>query len=231
MASIRLLNWVGYDVHVLSESECCGAIEHHLGKDKLSLDRVKANLRSWSDKLPNMDAFISNASGCGTMMKDYAHLLKNDNEFSALAKQLSDKTLDICELLKQQEFNIEHKNLGKIYSVAYQNPCSMQHGQKVSQQPLQLLNQFGFKTRFIPESHLCCGSAGTYNILQSDLAKQLGEKKASSIESVLPDLIASGNLGCIIQLRQYTKTPVLHTVQLLDWASGGPKPAPLVSLN
>jgi glycolate dehydrogenase iron-sulfur subunit len=231
MASIRLLNRVGYDVHVLSESECCGAIEHHLGKDMQSLDRVKANLRNWSDILPDMNAFISNASGCGTMMKDYAHLLKNDNEFYTLAKQLSDKTLDICEFLKQQELNIEHKNLGKTYSVAYQNPCSMQHGQKVAEQPKQLLNQFGFNATLIPDSHLCCGSAGTYNILQPDLAKQLGQKKAITIESVSPDVIASGNLGCILQLRQYTTIPVLHTVQLLDWASGGPKPVPLVSLN
>lgn len=230
LASIRLLNRIGFDVLVLSETECCGAIEHHLGKDRQSLARIKANLRNWSDKLPEMEAVISNASGCGTLMKDYAHLLKNDKEFSTLAKQLSDKTRDICEFLDQLEQNFEDKTLQERYTVAYQNPCSMQHGQKISEQPFKLLNHFGFNATLIPDSHLCCGSAGTYNILQPDLAQQLGQKKADSIVSVLPDVIASGNLGCILQIRQYTKIPVLHTVQLLDFASGGPKPASLVNL-
>jgi glycolate oxidase iron-sulfur subunit len=230
MASIRLLNRIGFDVQIL-DSDCCGAIEHHLGKTELSVNRLRANLRKWSDQLPLMDAIISNASGCGTMMKDYAHLLKDDSDFSLLAKQLSDKTFDISEFLSQRNMEVAGTGSGSDYTVAYQNPCSMQHGQKLSQQPVQLLRQLGFETTELAEQHLCCGSAGTYNILQADMAIQLGQKKADNIESVLPDIVASGNLGCILQLRQYTGIPVIHTIQLLDWASGGPKPDALVKLN
>ncbi len=224
MASIRLLNRFGFDVHVLAETDCCGAIEHHLGKTGRAIKRISANLRQWSATLPELDALISNTSGCGTMMKDYAHLLKDNSELTTVATTVSNKTMDICEFLAQHLLNIKHRKFAGQYTVTYQNPCSMQHGQKISQQPLQLLQDFGFKTTVCPDAYLCCGSAGTYNLLQSDIAIQLGEQKARSIESTEPDLVASGNLGCILQLRQYSELPIVHTVQLLDWASGGPQP-------
>ncbi|NKB39358.1 MAG: glycolate oxidase subunit GlcF [Gammaproteobacteria bacterium] len=227
MASIRLLNRNGFDVELLAESECCAAIEHHLGKTSQALKRVRTNLKDWSSRLPQLDAIISNASGCGTMLKDYQHLLKGDDEFSTLASQVSNKTMDVCEFLVQHEFSINHNVLPEAFTVAYQNPCSMQHGQKINEQPTNLLKEFGFNTIGIPDAHLCCGSAGTYNILQSELATELGNKKAASIESTSADLIASGNLGCILQLRQYSDLPIMHTVQLLDWASGGPMPPEL----
>lgn len=225
MASIRLLNRLGFDVHLLAETACCGAIEHHLGNSNRSLNRISANLKSWSGILPELDALISNASGCGAMLKDYAHLLKDNEELSDMASLASRKTMDICEFLAQHKLDSSRNKFALAYTVAYQNPCSMQHGQKLSQQPLQLLQAFGFRTTIIPEAHLCCGSAGAYNILQPVLATQLGRQKADCIDSTRPDLVASGNLGCILQLRQYSALPVIHTVQLLDWASGGPKPA------
>jgi glycolate oxidase iron-sulfur subunit len=231
MASIRLLNRIGFDVHVLSEIQCCGAIEQHLGQAERSVNRITANLNSWSSAISQMDALISNASGCGTMLKDYGHIFRNDKKLSAVAAQVSEKTLDICEFLADLDLGENPSHLANKYKVAYQNPCSMQHGQKISSQPDKLLEHFGFKTNSVPDSHLCCGSAGTYNIMQPVLAAQLGQNKANSLESVLPDVIASGNLGCILQLRQYTKTPVVHTVQLLDWANGGPRPQALFELN
>jgi glycolate oxidase iron-sulfur subunit len=231
MASIRLLNRIGFDVHVLNEIQCCGAIEQHLGQAERSVKRITANLNSWSSTIQHMDALISNASGCGTMLKDYGHLFRNNKKLSTVATQVSEKTLDICEFLAGLDLNQDSNNVMIKYKIAYQNPCSMQHGQKISSQPVKLLKDFGFKTNSTPDSHLCCGSAGTYNIMQPTLAAQLGQNKANSIDSVLPDVIASGNLGCILQLRQYTKTPVVHTVQLLDWANGGPRPQSLFELN
>jgi glycolate oxidase iron-sulfur subunit len=231
MASIRLLNRIGFDVQVLNETQCCGAIEQHLGQTERSAKRITANLNRWSSSIPQMDALISNASGCGTMLKDYGHLFKNDKKLSSVAEQVSKKTKDICEFLAELNLGENSSHLSKKYKVAYQNPCSMQHGQKILSQPGKLLELFGFNTNSIPDSHLCCGSAGTYNIMQPTLAAQLGQNKANNLVSVLPDVIASGNLGCILQLRQYTKTPVVHTVQLLDWANGGPRPQALSELN
>jgi glycolate dehydrogenase iron-sulfur subunit len=224
-ASIRLLNRFGFDVHVLNDTDCCAAIEQHLGKTDRANNRVKKNLQGWASILPDLDALIINASGCGTMIKDYAHLMKDNNALADLAKEVSNKTRDICEFFAQHKLDINHIKFADTYMIAYQNPCSMQHGQKISQQPVQLLRAFGFNTTVIPEAHLCCGSAGTYNILQADMAEQLGKRKADNIHSTQAHIIASGNLGCILQLRQYCELPIVHTVQLLDWASGGPKPA------
>jgi glycolate oxidase iron-sulfur subunit len=224
MASIRLLNRFGFDVQVLKETDCCGAIEHHLGKSTQAIQRVRNNLVNWSTLLPELDAFVSNASGCGTMMKDYGHLLKNDDELSDVAQQVSNKTMDICEFLAQQELDTNRINTSGEHKVAYQNPCSMQHGQKINHQPFELLQKFGFDATSIPEAHLCCGSAGTYNLLQSEMAARLGREKVDSIASTGAEFVASGNLGCILQLRQYSEMPIMHTVQLLDWASGGPRP-------
>ncbi|NKB36819.1 MAG: glycolate oxidase subunit GlcF [Gammaproteobacteria bacterium] len=224
-ATIRILNRSGFDVHILNENECCAAIEHHLGKEQRALERIKTNLKSWASQLPQFDALISNASGCGTMLKDYGHLLKSDPEYSSLASLVSGKTKDICEFLHENEslvFSTPRNN-----KITYQNPCSMQHGQRLSKQPLSLLEQAGYKIESLPDSHICCGSAGTYNILQSDLAEKLGQQKTQQLESTGADIIASGNLGCMTQLQQYSGLPLVHTIELLDWASSGPTPMAL----
>ncbi len=221
-ATIRVLNRSGFDVHILSESDCCGAIEHHLGKEQAALNRIRANLQGWSSQLAQFDALISNASGCGTMLKDYGHLLKSDAEYSALAATVSHKTKDICEFLDEQKSLIFSEPKDK--RISYQSPCSLQHGQKISAQPLSLLKQAGFNVEPVADAHICCGSAGTYNILQSELAEKLGQQKIQQLESTDAEIIVSGNLGCMTQLQQYSDLPLVHTIELLDWASGGPAP-------
>ncbi len=225
-ATIRLLNRFGFDVHILSDTECCGAIEHHLGLTELAEKRIKSNLMSWSSMLPQLDAIISNASGCGTMLKDYGNIMREECDVAKNSILASEKTMDICEFLWQQDIVPEPGNIACL-KVAYQSPCSMHHGQKIITQPVQLLEKFGFDVAIVPETQSCCGSAGTYNILQPAMAQKLGQRKINNIESTQADLVASGNLGCMIQLRQYSSLPFVHTVELLDWASGGPAPAGL----
>jgi glycolate oxidase iron-sulfur subunit len=225
-ASIRLLNKSGYDVQILNKIECCGAIELHLGKSSLAEDRIKSNLNKLTITLSEFDAIISNASGCGTMLKDYTHLLRADTKYSDAGTRVSKKTMDICEFLELHNFNPDPKIVNKT-RVAYQSPCSMQHGQKVSHQAPALLKRFGFTLVDFPENHLCCGSAGTYNILQAPLAESLGQRKSDNIDSSEADVVASGNMGCMLQLRQYSTLPFAHTVELLDWACGGPTPPDL----
>lgn len=220
-SSISVLNKQGFDVHILETDSCCGAIEHHLGASAMAKERAEKNARSWEDTLKNVDALINNASGCGTMLKDYDYLLRRENKPSA--KTISAMTKDICEFLYEKGVNT--RNLEKqSLKVTYQSPCSMQHGQGVEEQALSLLRQFGFSVTTLADAHICCGSAGTYNILQADLAEKLGRKKAENIQLTDAEVVASGNLGCMLQLRQYSHVPLIHTVQLLDWVSGGPEP-------
>ena len=220
-ASIRLLNKQGFDVHVLGQSTCCGAIEHHLGEKQLTQQRVNANIENWVPVLETVDAIITNASGCGTMLKDYAYLMREKN--SPIANKITAASKDICEFLHGQDIISDSFSRKKL-SIAYQSPCSMQHGQKIEQEPVALLREFGYRVTTINDAHLCCGSAGTYNILQAEFAEKLGRQKADNIQLTNADVVASGNLGCMLQLRQYSSLPFVHTVQLLDWASGGPEP-------
>jgi len=231
-ATISLLEKLNYEVICLYETSCCGAIEHHLGKEILSHSRIKNNVQAWMQQFENnkLEAIVVNASGCGTMIKDYGYLLRDDELLADAAKMISEKTLDISEFLMQadlSDLSIENKQL----KVAYQNPCSMQHGQKIIHQPVNLLEKFGFKVETIPEDHMCCGSAGTYNLLQPKLADELGKRKAANIQSVNPDVIATGNLGCKLQLKNYSDIPIIHTVELLDWASGGNIPPSLADVE
>jgi glycolate oxidase iron-sulfur subunit len=225
-ASIRLLNKLGYDVNLLADIQCCGAVEHHLGRKSLAEQRMKSNIRALVSEGLEFDTLISNASGCGTMLKDYAHLFRNDSELAESASAISKKTMDICEFLERNNLKLDIK-ASKNIRVAYQSPCSMQHGQKVSHQAPTLLAHFGFTLVNFPEPHLCCGSAGTYNILQAETAEILGQRKSVQLESSQAEVVASANMGCMLQLRQYSTLPYAHTVELLDWASGGPIPADL----
>ena len=227
-ATIRLLNRLGYNVHILAEADCCGAIEHHLGKSDPAHARMAANIKNWSRQLEKsgIQAIIVNASGCGTQIKDYAYLFRDDAALAGAAAGISRLALDVTEFLSQADLAPLNLRDDVNLRVAYQSPCSMQHGQGIKQQPVTLLRRFGFTVLEIAEAHLCCGSAGTYNLLQPELAARLGERKAMNIEAVKPDIVASGNLGCMVQLGRYLgNIPVVHTVQLLDWASGGPAPA------
>jgi len=229
-STIRVLNHLGYDV-VLSEGEgCCGALTLHMGKEADAKAFARHNIDAWHaqrEKGP-LDAIIINASGCGTTVKDYAHLFAHDPAYAAKAKYVSSIAKDIAEFAAQQRF--EAPVGWSDIRVAYHSACSMQHGQRIHEQPRQLLRNAGFTVVDIPEGHICCGSAGTYNILQSELANELKERKLASIDRVKPDCVASGNIGCITQLSG-GPVPVVHTVELLDWAYGGPCPEALKHLE
>ncbi|MBT3330467.1 MAG: glycolate oxidase subunit GlcF [Rhodospirillaceae bacterium] len=233
-ATVRLLTRLGCDVVIAKGAGCCGALTQHMGKVEEATAAVRANVAAWDRELSGegLDAVVINASGCGTTVKDYGHMLADDPEWAAAGQRIADLAVDITELLQRPELP-ELSALGQTpgpisdLKVAYHAACSLQHGQKIITPPKQLLAQAGFEVMQVPEGHLCCGSAGTYNLLQPELAGRLLQRKAGNINSLQPDLVAAGNIGCMIQLRSGLDVPVVHTVELLDWATGGPKPSNL----
>ena len=226
-ATIRLLNRHGIEVVVSKGIDCCGSLNHHLGKSDLANQTFKKNISIWYDEyLKNgLDAIISNTSGCGTTLKDYGFIFRSDN-LKKEAKKISELTKDISEYLEENvKLNfINTKETNKEYKIAYHSACSMQHGQKIHDIPINLIKKTGNKVFDIPDGHLCCGSAGTYNLLQNNIAKKLLKNKISNIEKINPQFISTGNIGCITQITKGTKIPILHTVEIIDWYTGGPKP-------
>lgn len=219
-ATIELLTRIGFDVVVVRES-CCGSLTHHMGKEVDALNRARRMIDQWTDE--NLDAVIVTASGCGTTIKDYGHMLRLDNIYAAKAKAVSEKAKDISEFLTEMKLPEAKMKL----RVAYHSACSLQHGQQLKVQPIQLLRGAGFDVVEVPEGHLCCGSAGTYNIMQPEIARNLRDRKVSHIENTKPEVIATGNIGCITQIGAGTNIPILHTVELLNWAYGGARPEKL----
>ena len=203
---------------------CCGGIAHHAGREDAALAAVRANVDAWIAELDGegIDAILVTASGCGTTVKDYGFMLRGDPAYADKAARVSRLALDISEYLARLELPHARRSAGLV--VAYHAACSLQHGQKVVREPKELLSKFGFVVKDVPEGHLCCGSAGTYNILQPDLARRLRDRKVGNIEKLTPDVIAAGNIGCITQIAAGTAIPVVHTVELIDWATGGPVP-------
>jgi glycolate oxidase iron-sulfur subunit len=223
-ATIRLLTRHGVEVVVAKGAGCCGALTHHMGLEHSAIRYAKANIDAWTRELETggLDAVIINASGCGTTVKDYGFMFREDPAYAEKAARIAALARDVTELMD---------GLGLMpvvndadLTVAYHSACSMQHGQRILNEPKRLLAAAGFTVRDIPEGHLCCGSAGTYNLLQPEIARQLRDRKVANIERTAPDLIATGNIGCITQIASGTSLPVLHTVELLDWATGGPMP-------
>lgn len=230
-AAIRLLNRQGIEV-VLPEGEvCCGAIVHHLGREDETRAFVRRNIDVWTHEIEGrgLDAILVTASGCGTMIKDYGFLLRNDSAYATNAARVAALTQDISEYLMKIGLNQPAQDSGLV--VAYHSACSLQHGQKVVSEPKTLLMKAGFAVRDVPEGHLCCGSAGTYNMLQPEIAGRLRDRKLANIATLKPDIIATGNLGCMAQLKTATRIPVVHTVELLDWATGGPRPAEIKGVS
>ncbi|MBM3562621.1 MAG: glycolate oxidase subunit GlcF [Alphaproteobacteria bacterium] len=226
-ATIRLLTRRGVEVVIAKGAGCCGALPHHLGKVEESRRHARANIEAWSREIDSggLDQVVINASGCGTSVKDYGHMFRNDPTFADRAAHISSIARDVTELL--QEIGFAPSGDAPKLRVAYHSACSLQHGQKISREPVALLRAAGFEVVDIPEGHICCGSAGTYNVLQPKLAGELRSQKFANIERVAPDIVAAGNIGCIIQIRSGATLPVVHTVELLDWASGGRKPPAL----
>ena len=226
-ATIRLLTRFGCEVVVARGSGCCGSIAHHMGKEAPALDAARRNLRAWRGEIDGegLDAVVSNTSGCGVMLKDYGHLFRGDAALSATAAAVAERACDISELL--QRIGLGETSPPEPLSVAYHSACALQHGQRIQTGPVELLRQAGFVVSLPAEGHLCCGSAGTYNILQPALADALRDRKIGHLEALGADAIAAGNIGCMVQLKGAMETPVVHTVELLDWAHGGPRPGGL----
>ncbi|NDW05042.1 glycolate oxidase subunit GlcF [Jiella pacifica] len=224
-ATVRLLTRLGVEVVVPEGEGCCGALVHHMGQEEPALDFARRNVDVWMREIERggLDAIVITASGCGTTIKDYHHMLRLDPAYAEKAARVSALAKDVTEFLTDLELPAP-RDVGPIV-VAYHSACSMQHGQRVVRQPKALLSKAGFAVRDVPEGHLCCGSAGTYNILQPEIADRLKTRKVKNIESVSPHVIATGNIGCMTQIGGGTKIPVVHTVELLDWAFGGERPA------
>jgi len=224
-STIRILNRHGVEVVVPEKIRCCGSLNHHLGKNDDAHQDFINNINIWYDQYlkGNLDAILSNTSGCGTTMKDYGFIFKDDKKMKKKAKKISELTKDVSEYLSES-LNLKFKSKEKKLRIAYHSACSMQHGQKIHSQPMNLLEKTKNEILEIPEGHICCGSAGTYNILQPKIAKQLLKNKVKNIESLKPQIISTGNIGCITQIANGTNIPILHTVELLDWYTGGPKP-------
>ncbi|MCZ4280873.1 glycolate oxidase subunit GlcF [Kiloniella laminariae] len=229
-ATIRLLTRLGIEVVIAKGVGCCGSLVHHMGKEEAAEHQIKQAITGWMAEIEGggLDAIITNASGCGTTVKDYGFMLRNDPDWSGNAAKISELACDITEYLETIEgIDRAEGDEKPAQIVAYHAPCSIQHGQKIVKQPRSLLTKAGFEVRDVPEGHLCCGSAGTYNIMQPELASKLRDRKVRNIESLQPDIIATGNIGCQCQISGGTGIPVVHTVELLDWATGGPKPVGL----
>jgi glycolate dehydrogenase iron-sulfur subunit len=229
-AAVRMLNRNGIEVVVAAGEGCCGSLVHHMGREEEALSQARNNIDAWTRELDGegLDAILVSVSGCGTTIKDYGFLFRNDLVYASKAARISARARDITEYLAT--LNLRQTGAPVRLTIAYHAACSLQHGQKVLREPKDLLSEAGFEVKEVPEGHLCCGSAGTYNILQPALAEQLRARKLANIELLKPDAIAAGNIGCITQLAVGTTIPVVHTVELLDWANGGPAPEPLAEL-
>jgi glycolate oxidase iron-sulfur subunit len=220
-ATIRLLTRHGCEI--VTGGGCCGALTHHLGKD--AKDFARANVDRWTKEIEGegLDAIVVNASGCGVLVKDYGHLLRDDPAYAEKASRVAALAKDPCEVL--DFLGLVPGTLNQSIKVAYHSACSLQHGQRIPDLPKQLLRKVGFKVVDVPQAYLCCGSAGTYNILQPQIARQLREAKATNIRKTAPDVVAAGNIGCLVHIAKgMPELPVVHTVELLDWATGGPRP-------
>jgi glycolate oxidase iron-sulfur subunit len=223
-ATVRLLTRHGVEVVNAAGSGCCGSSVQHVGKNEQALELAKHNIVAWLKEADGqgLDAIVINASGCGTTVKDYGFMFADDPLWRDKAARVSALARDVSEFMVEVGLaDVTPRPL----TVAYHSACSMQHGQKVIEQPKKLLRDAGFVVKDVPEAHLCCGWAGTYQVLQPELSRRLRDRKVANIESVKPDVIAAGNFGCVGNIASGTGIPVVHTVELLDWATGGPRPA------
>ena len=228
-ATVRLLERAGHEVVFVQGEGCCGALVHHMGREGDALAAARRNVDAWMREIEGkgLDAVIVTTSGCGTTIKDYGHMLRADPAYAEKAARVSALAMDVSEYLAKTGLPVATP---RGLTVAYHPPCSLQHGQKVTEAPKRLLADAGYSVRLPAEAHLCCGSAGTYNILQSELAGQLGARKAERLAALEADVIATGNVGCAVQISRHSGLPVAHTIELLDWATGGPRPSALKNL-
>ncbi|MBK1659164.1 glycolate oxidase subunit GlcF [Paracraurococcus ruber] len=221
-ATIRLLTRMGVEVVITRDQGCCGALDHHMGQHDPAYRLARANIAAWTREMAGegLDGIVVNTSGCGTTVKDYGFMFREEPEAEAAAK-VAALTMDVTEALQKFAYAPVREKPG--LTVAYHSACSLQHGQKITALPKQLLVKAGFAVKDPVEPHLCCGSAGTYNLLQPEIASKLRERKLYNLDRTGADLIAAGNIGCLTQLGG-ERMPTVHTVELLDWMAGGPEP-------
>ncbi len=224
-ATVRLLTRLGAEVVIPPDMGCCGALTFHMGERQRSLKLMQRAIEVWHRELAGggLDAIVLNTSGCGTAIKEYDHIFRRDRQWADKAKAVVKRVRDVSEVVAQ--LGLGTANCAPPLKVAYHDACSLQHGQHLTKPPRQLLQAAGFEVVEVPEGHICCGSAGTYNMLRPDLAQQLQARKAEHIARVAPQIVAAGNIGCMEQIAACAAVPVVHTVELLDWATGGPQPA------
>lgn len=226
-ATVRLLTKLGAEVVVASNAGCCGALVHHMGREDAAQAAARRNIEAWRrlDAEAPLDAIVVNASGCGTMLKDYGHLLRTEAS-SDDAAWVADRAADVTEVVDRltlPDVSGPHEGL----KVAYHSACSLQHGQQIKHLPVTLLSRAGFEIKPVAEGHLCCGSAGTYNLFQPEIAARLRDRKVANLKQTGAAVVAAGNIGCMVQIAGHSDLPVVHTVELLDWATGGPQPGAL----
>ena len=224
-ATIRLLCRLGCEVVIARGQGCCGALTHHMGKEALAQSHAASTIRAFmaEKRQGGLDAIVINTSGCGTTVKDYGHMFRTD-ALAEDAATVASLAKDISELLATLGLP---EGAPKGLRVAYHAACSLQHGQQITSAPKDLLKRAGFEVVEPADSHLCCGSAGTYNLLQPEISAELKRRKVRTLEAKTPQVIAAGNIGCMMQIGSGTAIPVVHTVELLDWATGGPQPSGL----
>ena len=222
-ATSRVLARHNCQTKIIGGSGCCGALSYHMGKTNQAMQYAQANIEAWHRELEtgNIESIVTNTSGCGTMIKDYGHIFRHDPDWAEKSALVSKHCLDVSQLLSNFQISATAEN---PMTVTYHSACSLQHGQKLHDQPKTLLEKCGYNVVDVPEGHLCCGSAGTYNILQPKISDQLLQRKLANLAKTKGEIVAAGNIGCITQLRHGSAKPVVHTVELLDWATGGPKP-------
>ncbi|QHQ36130.1 glycolate oxidase subunit GlcF [Algicella marina] len=225
-ATIRLLVRHGCEVVIARGAGCCGALTHHMGKTDESHASAAQNIRAWAEEMAGdgLDAIVINTSGCGTTIKDYGHMFRN-SDLAQSAAAVSAIARDISEVMV--DLGLKDAAAPEPLKVAYHAACSLQHGQKITSHPKALLRAAGFTVLEPKDAHLCCGSAGTYNLMQPEISGQLKARKVATLEALVPDVISAGNIGCMMQIGGCTGVPVVHTAELLDWATGGPRPEAL----
>ena len=222
-ATARVLDRLGISVTPIAQAGCCGAVDYHLNAQEAGLNRARRNIDAWWPSVEaGAEAIVQTASGCGAFVKDYGHLLSDDPTYASKAQRISALTKDLVEVLRDEP--LENLGVASDLRLAFHCPCTLQHAQKLGGAVESVLSRLGFNLTAVPDAHLCCGSAGTYNILQPVIAGQLGDRKVANLQRTGADVIATGNIGCAMQIGQRAATPVVHTIELLDWATGGPPP-------